>query len=163
LKRNSTAIQDLEIIEFRPYPDNRGTFREVFRRQWLPEIFDEEVQMNCSISRPGVIRGLHYHRRQWDLWIPVQGELRAGLADLRQDSSTRGEVMTLDLRGDGNTGILIPPGVAHGFAAHTDVTLIYVVSRYYDSADEYGVPWNDPDIGIDWGIDDPIVSQRDKS
>ncbi|MBD3276724.1 MAG: dTDP-4-dehydrorhamnose 3,5-epimerase, partial [Candidatus Aegiribacteria sp.] len=104
---------------------------------------------------------LHYHRRQYDFWVPLKGRLRVGLADLRKDSGTCGKSMEVEMDAEKYQGLLIPPGVAHGFAALEEVILVYVVSNYYDGSDEHGIAWNDPALGIDWGIEDPILSKRD--
>ncbi len=63
---------------------------------------------------------------------------------------------------DDDHGIFIPPGVAHGFAALTDLTLIYLVDNYYNANDELGVAWDDPDVGADWGVSEPVLSDRDR-
>jgi dTDP-4-dehydrorhamnose 3,5-epimerase len=81
-------------------------------------------------------------------------------------SPTNGATLTLDLgrRNDAthdHRGVFIPPGIAHGFAALTDMTITYLVDGYHNPTDELGVAWNDPDIDVDWGIDNPVVSTRD--
>jgi dTDP-4-dehydrorhamnose 3,5-epimerase len=77
-------------------------------------------------------------------------------------SPTDGATLLLDLDGDEDRGVYIPPGVAHGFASLTDLTLWYLVDGYYNPADELGVAWDDPAIDADWGVTDPIVSERDR-
>ena len=155
-------IEGVTTIALSYYPDRRGSFRELFRREWLPDLFDDQFQINCSISHRGVLRGLHYHLRQTDLWIPVSGSLRTGLVDTRRDSATYGASVTLDMSAETPYGLLIPPGVAHGYLALTELTLAYVVDRYYDASDEHGIAWNDPGPALDWGVDDPILSSRDR-
>jgi dTDP-4-dehydrorhamnose 3,5-epimerase len=91
----------------------------------------------------------------------VAGVARAVLHDLRAGSPTEGITQVLDLRADEPRGLYIPPGVAHGFASLTDLTLTYLVDGYYDPADELGVRWDDPAIGADWGVTDPVLSERD--
>ena len=71
--------------------------------------------------------------------------------------------MTIDLTETSGQGVYIPPGVAHGFSALTDVVLTYLVDHYYDPNDELGLAWDDPDLAIDWGITGPVVSDRDKN
>jgi dTDP-4-dehydrorhamnose 3,5-epimerase len=90
------------------------------------------------------------------------------LHDLRVGSPTDGKTLTIDLgRDDDGThdhrGVFIPPGVAHGFAALTDMTMTYLVDGYYNPADELGVAWDDPAIGADWGVTDPVLSERDRT
>ena len=78
-------------------------------------------------------------------------------------SGTDGATSTLDLRGDEDRGLFIPPGVAHGFASLTDVLLWYQVDGYYNPADELGLAWDDPVVGADWGVTDPVLSGRDRA
>jgi len=148
------------VVLTRPevHPDDRGHFVEVFRAAQYPDTF---VQANHSRSRANVLRGLHYHRRQADLWYVVSGRAQVGLVDLR----ARGDgpvVDTLVLDGDQPASLYIPAGVAHGFLAMTAVDLIYWVTREYDATDEHGIAWNDPNLGIDWRTERPIVSARDR-
>jgi dTDP-4-dehydrorhamnose 3,5-epimerase len=159
------AIDGVAMLSLKSFGDDRGRFLEVFRREWIPGAFIGPLQVNCSTSSRGVLRGLHYHRHQTDIWVPVGGRLRAGLADARRESPTFGHGMTLDLDAQDPaalSALLIPPGVAHGFAALTDITLIYVVDRYYDVVDELGIAWDDPVLGLDWGLSEPVLSGRDR-
>jgi dTDP-4-dehydrorhamnose 3,5-epimerase len=138
-------------------PDERGHFREIFRAADFSESF---VQANHSKSEAGVLRGLHYHRKQADLWYVVGGEALVACVDLRS-APTPGRVWTGLLSEGDPAAIFIPPGVAHGFFARTRVDLVYWVTRTYDATDEFGVAWNDPSLDIDWGVQDPILSERD--
>ena len=109
---------------------------------------------------------MHYHLHQSDYWYVPTGWARVVLHDLRAGGPTDGVTMMLDLGqvngGDNNhLGVYIPPGVAHGFAALTDMTITYLVDGYYNPADELGVAWDDPAIGADWGLERPLVSERD--
>src|SRR5207244_5051342 len=100
---------------------------------------------------------------QADYWYVPRGRARVVLHDLRQGSPTDGATLTMDM-GDGNeVGLFIPPGVAHGFAAVTDLTITYLVDQYYNPDDELGVAWDDPDLAVDWGVADPVVAKRDKA
>ena len=161
LKTEECGIEGVRFYKLKKLPDSRGSFLELFRKEWIPEVFDERIQINCSKSKAHVLRGLHYHNHQWDFWIPLSGNMIAGLADLRKNSSTYGKSLSLELDGEEPRGLLIPPGVAHGFAARTDLTLVYIVSNYFDNSDEHGIAWNDPGISIEWGIENPVVSERD--
>jgi dTDP-4-dehydrorhamnose 3,5-epimerase len=139
--------------------DPRGSFAEIMRASSYPEAF---VQSNHSRSAAGVLRGLHYHRRQADLWYVVDGRIEVGLADLRVRAD-RPATATVPLSGDAPATLYIPAGVAHGFFAHTPVELIYWVTNYYDSTDEHGIAWNDPTLAIPWSASGPVVSERDAS
>jgi dTDP-4-dehydrorhamnose 3,5-epimerase len=144
--RASDEIAGVLIVHPRSHGDDRGRFSETYRRSWFPD-GREMVQGNRSDKVMGSVVGLHYHRRQADYWYVLCGVARVVLHDLRIGSPTEGTTMTLEM-GDGNDcGVYIPPGVAHGFAALTDLV----------------VAWDDPDIGADWGVADPILSARDEA
>ncbi|HCB34193.1 MAG TPA: dTDP-4-dehydrorhamnose 3,5-epimerase [Acidimicrobiaceae bacterium] len=145
------------------HSDDRGLLVETFRREWLPAGAGEMVQANRADRRAGTVVGLHYHLRQADYWYAPAGTARAVLHDLRTGSPTDGVTMTVALGDSAHRGVYIPAGVAHGFAALTDVTLTYLVDRYYDPADELGVAWDDPDVAADWGVAQPVLSERDRA
>jgi dTDP-4-dehydrorhamnose 3,5-epimerase len=157
-------ISGLQIVWLQAFGDDRGRFMETFRKEWFPQRSWDRVQMNRSDSKKRVLRGLHYHHRQIDYWYVVQGLLRAALVDIRPDSATYLNTFLIEMGGENNIGLFIPSGVAHGFFAISDVTLTYVIDNYFDGGrDEYGVAWNDPQIGMDWGAVDPILSDRDRN
>jgi dTDP-4-dehydrorhamnose 3,5-epimerase len=162
----SRKIQGVVIVEPTLFGDERGVFVETYRREWFP-LGREMVQGNRSNRRAGSVVGLHYHLHQADYWYVPEGRARVVLHDLREGSPTDGNTLMLDLgedrRGDNrHRGVFIPPGVAHGFAALTDVVMTYLVDGYYNPADELGVAWDDPAIGADWGVTDPVLSDRDR-
>jgi dTDP-4-dehydrorhamnose 3,5-epimerase len=158
----SERIADVIVIEPDVHGDSRGRFVETYRRHWLP-LGREMLQSNRSEKEAGALVGLHYHLHQADYWYVLRGTARVVLHDLRVGSPTDGATEVLDLRGEEDRGLFIPPGVAHGFAALTDVLLWYLVDGYYNPADELGLAWDDPDIGADWGLTDPVLSERDRS
>ena len=158
---DSQKINDVQVAHLTTFPDPRGRFVETFRKAWFPQREFGDVQMNASYSTEGVIRGLHYHHRQIDYWYLVSGKIRVGLCDLRPSSDTYMSTETLDLVAEVPKGVFIPAGVAHGFLTQSEIVLTYLVDNYYDGSDENAVAWNDPDIGIDWGIGAPLVSERD--
>ncbi len=159
----SSKIAGVKFVKLAAFFDDRGRFLETFRCDWFPERAWDKVQTNRSDSKAGVLRGLHYHFMQVDYWYCVQGQIRVALADLRRHSSTFEASETVVI-GEGNQmGVFIPVGVAHGFVALTDATLTYVVDNYYTGGDELGVAWNDPTLAIDWGVESPILSDRDRN
>jgi dTDP-4-dehydrorhamnose 3,5-epimerase len=161
----SETIVGVYVVEPETHGDQRGFFVETYRREWFPA-GREMVQANRGDRRKGSLVGLHYHLHQTDYWYVTRGSARVVLHDLRRGSPTDGGTLAVDL-GEGpdgdndHRGVLIPPGVAHGFAALTDTTITYLVDRYYDPADELGVAWDDPEIGADWGVAEPVLSGRD--
>ena len=157
----SAVIADVVVVDPDPHGDERGRFVETYRRSWFP-LGREMVQGNRSEKQAGAIVGLHYHLHQADYWYLLRGRARVVLHDLRVGSPTDGATLLIDLDGDVDRGLFIPPGVAHGFASHTDLLLWYLVDSYYNPADELGVAWDDPDVGADWGISDPVLSARDQ-
>ena len=150
------VVRDLVV-----HRDERGSFVETYRREWVPG-GPEMLQGNRADRQAGCLVGLHFHRRQADWWYVVAGTARVVLHDLRAGSPTEGETMSFDLSPDSPRGVYVPPGVAHGFAALTDVTLTYLVDGYFDPGDELGVAWDDPEIDADWGLADPVLSRRDQ-
>ena len=129
---------------------------EILREEAFGATF---VQANHSHSSAGVLRGLHFHARQADAWYVIGGRARVGLADLRGETP---RPATVDLSADDPAVLYIPPGVAHGFAALTDLDLVYFVTHYYDDTDEHGVAWDDPAVAVPWGVENPILSDRDR-
>ena len=157
-------IRDVMTVPLNAFGDARGRFMETFRVEWFPQVNWDRLQNNRSDSKAGVLRGLHYHFQQIDYWYATRGNIRVGLVDLRLSSATYLASATIDIGEDKAQGIFIPEGVAHGFAALTDCTLMYIINNYYDGGkDEYGIAWNDPQIGIDWGISQPALSNRDQN
>lgn len=153
------GIEGAVLFVLDRHPDERGSFTEVFRESDLGGGF---VQANHSKTRAGVLRGLHFHVRQSDAWYVVAGEAEVGLADLRRGAAGV-RTAVVPLSGDAPRVLLIPPGVAHGFAAKTDVDLLYWVDRYYDGSDEHTVAWDEPAVGVAWSVDRPLLSPRDSS
>src|SRR5690349_1138237 len=165
--RESDLVAGVYVVEPEIHGDQRGLFIETYRRQWFPH-GREMVQANRANRQRGSIVGLHYHLHQADYWYVPYGTARVVLHDLRAGSPTDGATESFDLgvQPDGTNphhGVFIPPGVAHGFAAITDMTITYLVDGYYNAADELGVAWDDPAIDADWGVTDPVLSNRDQS
>jgi dTDP-4-dehydrorhamnose 3,5-epimerase len=158
----SENIPGVKIARLRAFEDSRGQFMEIFRKDWFPERSWEIVQSNRSDSAAGVLRGLHFHHRQVDYWHVTDGEIRVALADLRRSSPAYGAVEVIEMGQAQPLGLYIPTGVAHGFYAVSQATLTYVVDNYYDGQDELGIAWNDPTLGIEWGVSNPVLSERDR-
>lgn len=157
----SPIINGVVVVEPTVWGDDRGMFVETFRHEWIPGS-PAMIQANRADRMGGALVGLHYHLHQADYWYVPFGKAFVALHDLRTSSSTEGTSLTLELGPHNHTGVYIPPGVAHGFYALTDMTITYLVDGYYDPADELGVAWNDPALKIDWPNAEPIMSDRDR-
>jgi dTDP-4-dehydrorhamnose 3,5-epimerase len=158
----SQRIDGVVVVTPQVFRDPRGVFVETYRREWVPGA-REMIQANRADRSAGTVVGLHYHLHQADYWYVPAGTARVVLHDLRVGSPTDGATLVLDISGEDHRGVYIPPGVAHGFAALTDMTITYLVDGYYNPADELGVAWDDPAVGADWGVDDPVLSARDRA
>ncbi|MFZ4515007.1 MAG: dTDP-4-dehydrorhamnose 3,5-epimerase family protein [Acidimicrobiia bacterium] len=158
----ANAIAGVLVVEPQVWGDERGVFVETFRQEWLPDNAPTMVQANRADRQAGSLVGLHYHRFQSDFWYVPFGRAFVALHDLRVSSPTDGVSMTLEI-GPDHRGIYIPPGVAHGFYALTDMTITYLVDGYYNPEDELGVAWNDPELAITWPNNEPVLSKRDQS
>jgi dTDP-4-dehydrorhamnose 3,5-epimerase len=128
------------------------------------------VQANVSTSAPGVLRGLHLHRRQLDYWVVSDGRAFVSLVDIRPalaDGTAEPTVETRELAAD--DWVVIPAGVAHGFLALEPLELLYLVTNWYDGSDELGFAWDDPAVGVPWPAvpatadGGPILSGRDRA
>jgi dTDP-4-dehydrorhamnose 3,5-epimerase len=159
---HSKIIEGVTHVHPDVHGDERGRFIETYRREWFP-LGREMIQGNRSEKAQGAVVGLHYHLHQADYWYVLRGTARVVLHDLREGSPTDGHTEVLDLDGDRDQGLFIPPGVAHGFSSLSDVLLWYLVDGYYNPADELGLAYNDPAVGADWGVTDPVLSARDQN
>ena len=166
MKRLPTEIEDLVLIEPDVHGDERGFFVEVFRASWMDELGlkVEFVQHNHSRSVGPVLRGIHLQAGQAKLVRCAHGRIWDVAVDLRPDSPTylRWEGWELDDRK--HHQLFIPDGFGHGFCALSDAAdVVYALSDYYDPARETGIAWDDPEIGIEWPLTDPVLSERDRS
>lgn len=158
----SDIVAGAYVVEPTLHGDQRGLFIETYRREWFPQ-GREMIQGNRANRQQGSLVGLHFHLHQADYWYVPVGHARVVLHDLRVGGPTAGATASFDLTGENHVGLFIPPGVAHGFAALTDVVITYLVDGYYNPADELGLAWNDPVVRADWGVTDPILSERDQA
>ena len=162
-----TSMEGLVEIFPRVFEDDRGIFFESFNMQvfeslGLPTHF---VQDNQSFSKKGVVRGLHFQNApfaQGKLVRVISGAVLDVAVDIRPDSPTFGRYEIFELRGDKNNFAYIPEGFAHGFVALEDSIFSYKCTNVYSKISESGILWNDPDLGIDWGVENPIVSEKDE-
>lgn len=145
------------------HEDVRGSFAELWRASWTDPLSSRPfVQANLSRSAAGVLRGLHFHMRQTDLWIVVEGRAHVTLVDIRPRlRGASGTAVTFSEEVGRGDAILIPEGVAHGFWALEPLELVYLVTNEYDESDELGFAWNDPDVAAEWPAGEPLMSSRD--
>ncbi|MBR7533852.1 dTDP-4-dehydrorhamnose 3,5-epimerase [Klebsiella michiganensis] len=164
-----TKIKDVKIIQPKVFGDARGFFLETFERNRYRDMLNLDldfVQDNHSRSSKGVLRGLHFqkHNPQGKLVRVVRGTVFDVAVDIRKDSPTFGEWQGVILSEDNKTQFWIPPGLAHGFVVISDIAdFEYKCTDYYTPENERCLIWNDPDIGIDWPIDKPLLSEKDKA
>ncbi len=181
LSREPSRLPGVQFGAVQRHADNRGAFRELWRASAVPAIDPADagappggtpifVQANLSTSATGVLRGLHYHRRQLDYWTVAGGRALVALVDVRpvvSGTADRAAVETRELAAD--DWVVIPAGVAHGFLALEPLDLLYLVTNEFDGTDELGFAWDDPTAGVPWppvpGTPDglPILSDRDRS
>lgn len=163
-----TDLPGVVILKPTVFRDQRGFFAETFHAQKFREfgISVDFVQDNHSCSAHGTLRGLHYQLRrpQAKLCRVVRGEVFDVAVDIRYGSPTFGKWFGVVLSAEEMNQVFIPAGFAHGFLvlSHT-AEFLYKCSDFYDPASEGGVLWNDPAIGINWGIRNPLLSPKDAS
>jgi dTDP-4-dehydrorhamnose 3,5-epimerase len=160
------SISGLKLIEPKIFRDARGFFLQTHdMKGYAAHGVASFVQDNTSFSKKGTVRGLHYQRHPGQdklVWC-LEGEIFDVAVDLRKDSATFGKWMSVILSGKTLQQLYIPKGFAHGFAVLSDEALVqYKVSAPYQAEEEKTILWNDEDIGIDWPIEFPILSDRDK-
>ena len=167
----STELPDVLALEPVVHRDDRGHFLEMFRESFiegLPGVEGRFVQDNLSFSRKGVLRGLHYQlspREQGKVVSAVSGSVFDVAVDIRRSSPTYGQWLGRILSADNATQLWVPPGFAHGFLTLSDCAVVfYKVTDYFSADHDRSIRWDDPDIGIEWPLeDDPILSDKDAS
>lgn len=168
MKITTTSIPDLLIIQTNVFEDDRGYFYESYNKNlFLKHGIDTDfVQDNQSLSQAGVLRGLHFQNppyAQGKLVRVIKGAVLDVAVDIRKQSPTYGKHFGLELTEKNKTMLWIPHGFAHGFLTLEDQTIFsYKCSNYYHKASEGCVLWNDKNIAINWGIETPNLSEKDK-
>lgn len=167
IKYIKTDIPGVLLLEPKVFEDSRGFFMETFHQEKYAEagIDHTFIQDNYSHSTQGTLRGLHYQLKhpQGKLIYVITGEIFDVAVDIRQGSPTFGQCVGEYLSDQNRRQIFIPEGFAHGFCVISETAdVLYKTTDLYNPDDEYGVLWSDPDIGIDWPVKAPIVSDKDK-
>lgn len=161
-----TAIAGLVEISPRIFEDDRGFFFESYQRKLFHDngIPVDFVQDNQSFSKKGVLRGLHFQKSpfaQGKLVRVIIGKALDVAVDLRENSPTFGQHELFVLDSSTHNMVYVPEGFAHGFLALEDTILQYKCTNLYNKATEGGLIWNDPQLNIQWGIENPLVSEKD--
>jgi dTDP-4-dehydrorhamnose 3,5-epimerase len=166
-QRLETKLDGLVLLEPTVHGDSRGFMVESFSRDAWAElgVGVEFVQHNHSRSSQGTLRGIHFQTEpgQAKLVRCPRGAILDVAVDLRRDSSTFGQWEAHVLDDDKHRQLFVPIGFGHGFAVLSDVAdVTYLVSSLYDPLTEAGIAWDDPDVGVEWQVEDPLLSERDK-
>ena len=166
MKVTKLAIPDVLLIEPKVFEDSRGFFMETYNAERYAEhgMTHSFVQDNHSKSSKGTLRGLHYQlgKPQGKLVHAVQGEVFDVAVDVRLGSPYFGRWVGAILSAKNRKQIYIPEGFAHGFCVLSEeAEFLYKCTDFYSPSDERGVLWNDPDVGIEWPIDEPLLSDKD--
>ncbi len=167
MKLINEPMPGLKLLEPTIFGDDRGYFyesynQEKFRELGIPEVF---VQDNQSFSQQGVVRGLHFQAppfAQGKLVRVLQGAVIDVAVDIRLGSPTYGQTYAIELTDENKLQFYLPPGFAHGFSTLAPNTIFsYKCTNYYNKASEGGILWNDPDLAINWEVENPILSDKD--
>jgi dTDP-4-dehydrorhamnose 3,5-epimerase len=162
-----TGIDGLIEVVPKCFRDDRGWFMELSKNSALAQagIPSDFMQDNLSYSVKGVVRGLHFQcapHAQAKFVTVISGSVLDVVVDLRRDSATFLKTFCLELNSDKRNMLFIPAGFAHGFVAQKDSVFYYKCSNEYHGPSESGICWNDPTLAINWGVSNPIISDKDK-
>lgn len=161
-----TKLDGVVVLEPNAFNDSRGFVKEIFRHDAFKKIgiTTAFLQSNIAYSGKNVLRGLHHQEKnpQGKLVYCTQGAVFDVAVDLRKKSPTFGEHVSVLLTQHNHRQIWIPPGFAHGFCVLSDFSLVnYYFTEYFCADDQVGILWSDVDLGIDWPIDHPVLSEKD--
>ena len=167
MKVTETKLKGVLIIEPQVFGDARGWFMETYSKKKTPQIECDFVQDNQSFSaQKGTLRGIHFQKppmEQAKLLRCIRGAVMDFAVDLRPESETYKEWVGVELSAENKKLFFIPRGFGHGFITLTDNTeFVYKTDNYYSPEHDAAILWSDPDIGIDWGTDNPIISEKDE-
>lgn len=167
MKLIETELKTVYAVEPRVFEDDRGWFFESYSKIKTPEIECDFIQDNHSFSADqGVLRGIHFQNgasAQSKLVRCIKGAVLDVVVDLRKQSPTYKQWISVELSAENKKQLFIPKGFGHGFVTLTDnVEFLYKTDAYYDPAADRSILWSDPDLAIDWGITEPLLSKKDK-
>ena len=162
------SIPGVILIEPRAFGDDRGFFMETYKYSDFASagIKESFVQDNYSRSLTGILRGLHYQKNpnaQGKLVQCITGRIFDAAVDIRKGSPNFGKWVAAELSGDNKLMLYVPAGFAHGFLVLSETAdVMYKCTKEYSPADDRGIIWNDPDIGIEWPLKEPLLSGKDR-
>jgi dTDP-4-dehydrorhamnose 3,5-epimerase len=167
MQKIETSLPGVWILEPRVFEDPRGVFFESYHQRKFAAlgITEQFVQDNHSLSALGTLRGLHYQLRQPQakLCRVVRGEVLDVAVDIRRGSPDFGRWVGVRLSAENRRQVYLPAGFAHGFVVLSEsAEVLYKCDAFYDASDDYGIAWDDPQLGIDWGVTAPILSDKDR-
>jgi len=168
MKITETKLEGILIIEPQVFGDTRGWFMETYSKKKTPQIACDFVQDNQSYSaQKGTLRGIHFQKPpmgQAKLVRCISGAIMDFAVDLRPGSATFKQWISIELSAENKKQLFIPRGFGHAFLTLTDnAEFVYKTDNYYSPKHDAAILWSDPEIAVDWGIDDPIVSDKDKT
>ena len=168
MKISETNLPGVYIIEPQVFSDPRGWFAETYSKKKTPQIVCDFVQDNHTYSaKKGTLRGIHFQyppMEQAKLVRCIRGAVMDYSVDLRPDSGTYKQWVGVELSADNRKQVFIPRGFGHAFISLTDdVEILYKTDNYYSPEHDGAIKWSDPDIGIDWPPESPILSDKDKN
>tara|TARA_B100000401_G_scaffold435066_1_gene376230 strand:- start:859 stop:1410 length:552 start_codon:yes stop_codon:yes gene_type:complete len=162
-------LKEVLLLKPQVFKDDRGYFFESFKQNLFK---DKGLELNfvqdneAFSSNPGIIRGLHYQlgKPQGKLVHVVAGAIKDVAVDIRTNSPDFGKSIIIDLDSKSHNMLFIPEGFAHGYLVKEENTIVhYKCTNYYDPSSEFGIFWNDKDLNIDWGVTDPLLSEKDSN
>lgn len=166
MKVTETKLPGVLIFEPDVFSDKRGFFLETWHRMHYENtgVKGPFVQDNVSLSEKGILRGLHYQypQSQGKLVQVISGSVVDVAVDIRAGSPTFGYWISVVLSGENHKQVYIPPGFAHGYCVKSETAIfLYKCTDFYNPETEHGIIWNDPDLNIDWPVNEPVLSTKD--
>lgn len=165
-----TAIEGVLIVEPEVHGDSRGFFMESWSRREFEQAglnYDFVQDNHSSSTQKGTLRGIHFQRGQWSqakLVRCARGAVLDVAVDLRPESSTYKQWVAVELSAENKRQLLIPRRMGHGFVTLTgDVEFLYKADNFYAPEHEGGICWDDPELNIDWGVENPVLSEKDRN
>ena len=155
----NSPIEGVFVRELKPNRDHRGELVEVYREQWGDGW--RAFQFNAVFSEPNVLRGVHVHASHYDYVVLIEGRMLLGLHDMRPNLPTARRSSLTEHAGRARCGVVIPPGVAHGFFFMEPSLVLYGLARAWDRSDEFLCRWNAEELGLQWPTREPILIERD--